>query len=78
MPLFGCLASMVSGYFIVYFTMLDQYVKDYHHYTDEQSDFFFTLMVASLPVGAFLGKYLIRQVLLYIIDSSMQMVKTKL
>lgn len=22
-PIFGCLASMVSGYFIVYFTMLD-------------------------------------------------------
>lgn len=27
MPIFGCLASLVSGYFIVYFTMLDDYIQ---------------------------------------------------
>ncbi len=35
MPIFGALASVVSGYFIVYFTMLDEYVQKYHGFTDE-------------------------------------------
>jgi hypothetical protein len=55
LPLFGCLASMVSGYFIVYFTMLEQYFRAFHHYTTEENDFYFTLVTATLPVGAFLG-----------------------
>lgn len=34
-PVFGCLASMVSGYFIVYFTMLDDYIQKYHAFTND-------------------------------------------
>ncbi len=59
MPIFGCLASMVSGYFIVYFTMMDEYIQKYHNYTPEETDFYFTIMMAALPIGAFIGTSLI-------------------
>jgi hypothetical protein len=28
------LSSFVMGYFIVYFTMLEEYIQDYHNYSD--------------------------------------------
>lgn len=60
MPLFGSIASMVSGYFIVYLTMLEESFKSYHKFTNDQNDFYFSIMTAALPVGAFLGtKYVI-------------------
>lgn len=60
-PIFGCLASMVSGYFMVYFTMLDDIIQKYHHYTNQEADWYFTLMTAALPVGAFFGKSILMQ-----------------
>jgi hypothetical protein len=33
MPLFGSIASMVSGYFIVYLSMLEEQFKAYHSFT---------------------------------------------
>ena len=77
-PLFGCLASMVSGYFLVYFTMLETAFKAYHNYSIEENDKFFTIMVTALPVGAFLGNYHFIQELFSTKDSSMVSVRIKL
>lgn len=57
MPLFGALGSLVSGYFIVYFTMLDAYIQKYHDFTDQETDLYFTVMTVALPLGAFVGNY---------------------
>jgi len=34
-PIVISLSSLVMGYFIVYFTMLEEYIQDYHQYSDE-------------------------------------------
>ena len=57
MPLFGCIASAVSGYFIVYLTMIEYEFKAYHDFSQKDHDFYFTIMVTALPVGAFLGMF---------------------
>ena len=36
-PIFGCLASMVMGYFIVYLTMLEDEIAHYNGFTPDQS-----------------------------------------
>ena len=77
-PFFGCLASMVSGYFLVYFTMLEASFKAYHNYSMEENDKYFTIMMTALPVGAFLGIYYFIQALSFTIDLSMVLVRIKL
>ena len=57
MPLFGCIASAVSGYFLVYLSMIEDEFKTYHNFSQKDHDFYFTIMVTALPVGAFLGTY---------------------
>ena len=77
-PFFGCLASMVSGYFLVYFTMLEASFKASHNYSMEENDKYFTIMVTALPVGAFLGTSYFIQALSFTIDLSMVLVRIKL
>ena len=54
-PISICLASFVMGYLLVYFTMMEPFIKDYHKYTDLETEVYFSLTTTLLPLGAFLS-----------------------
>jgi len=53
-PIVVSLSSLVMGYFIVYFTMLEEYIQDYHQYSSEELELYFTITYTLLPIGAFI------------------------
>jgi hypothetical protein len=55
-PVAVSLSSLVMGYFVVYFTMLEENIQDYHQYSDQELEVYFTVTSTVLPVGAFIGK----------------------
>jgi hypothetical protein len=55
------LSSFVMGYFIVYFTMMEEYIQQYHQYSDRQTEVYFTLTTALLPFAAVIGNLLVMQ-----------------
>ena len=63
LPIGISMSSFVMGYFIVYFTMMEEYIQQYHRYTNEETELYFTLTSTLLPAGAFIGKPLIMQLL---------------
>lgn len=37
LPIGISMSSFVMGYFIVYFTMMEEYIQQYHRYTNEET-----------------------------------------
>lgn len=56
-PLVISMSSFVMGYFMVYFTMMEEYLQKLHNYTAEESELYFTLTMALLPLGAFIASF---------------------
>lgn len=54
-PLVIAMSSFVMGYFMVYLTMMEDYLQKLHAYSNQQSELYFTLTMALLPAGAFVG-----------------------
>lgn len=54
-PLYCSLASMVNGYFMVYFSMLESDFNKYNNLNDDSGGLYFDATLA-LPFGALLGK----------------------
>ena len=57
-PLVIAMSSFVMGYFMVYLTMMEEYLQKIHQYSQEESEMYFTIATALLPVGAFAGIFL--------------------
>jgi glucan phosphoethanolaminetransferase (alkaline phosphatase superfamily) len=55
MPLVIAMSSFVMGYFMVYLTMMEDYLQRLHQYTQDESELYFTLAMSLLPLGAFAG-----------------------
>lgn len=54
-PLVIAMSSFVMGYFMVYLTMMDEYLERLHGYSPDMAELYFTIAMALLPVGAFVG-----------------------
>lgn len=77
LPVVICLSSLVMGYFIVYFTMLEEYIQDYHQYSDDELELYFTITYTLLPIAAFVCKFMYTQRLSSTIIYSKRMEKIK-
>jgi hypothetical protein len=55
LPIGMSLASLVSGYFMVYLTMIEDEICVYNGISAEYIDIEFTLITAALPLGAIVG-----------------------
>ena len=56
-------ASFVMGYLLVYFTMVEDYIREYHDYTLRQTEFYFGLTTTLLPLGALLSSFFYNRLL---------------
>jgi hypothetical protein len=54
-PLVIAMSSFVMGYFMVYLTMMEDYLQRLHAYSQGQSELYFTIAMSLLPIGAFIG-----------------------
>jgi hypothetical protein len=53
-PLYCSLSSMVAGYFMVYFSMIEDEFNSYNGLAEEET-YIYSDAVLALPIGALLG-----------------------
>ena len=62
-PLVISFASFVMGYLLVYFTMVEDYIREYHNYTQAETQFYFDLTTSLLPIGALLSSFFYNKII---------------